>query len=335
MGMGFGAVTKAVEKSESRGSAGNFLSNIYWNDDRSGKGENYQKVLRFLTDDVIVAKFYEYVPGGKPNKEGKQFRREFIDPDSIRHIREMAEGDDPSDPGKWTGPLVFPELEGKPDFFKVNNIRLKNYAGVDKLATELAAERTVGLAVLREVETTRVDGKRRETVGDKLVKRTWTDKDEKEHEEEGPVYGVVRQSNKNFWGVFAGYFNKYDTICDRDYEITRNGNNKDTSYTIIPVDKDEELFSDDREELFEKLAERYSPPMTLREWVLKAASYEEAEKWVFWDREGGGSSKASAEDNGSSDRSDDESDEERKVEPPKGSSNDELKAKLLGYQKTK
>lgn len=52
-----------------------------------------------------------------------------------------------------------------------------------------------------------------------------------------PVIGLLRQGQGNFWSSFNGYYARYGTTLDRDYEITRVGASTDTKYTIIPEDK--------------------------------------------------------------------------------------------------
>lgn len=324
MGMGFGAVDKAIERGAASGGGGrgDYLPNIFWKDDRSGKGEKYKQVVRFLTDDVFVALFYEFVTGGKPNKEGKQYGREFVAVDSIRNIR--VDEDDP------TSDLVFPELQEERDFFIVNGIRLPDYRGNLKPAKDLAMERTIGLAVLREAKAENVDGRRREVVTDKIRHDEWETSDGEKKSEDRLQFGLVRQSNKNFWNIMSGYFARYGTICDRDYEITRKGNDKNTQYTIVPLDPIRDL------ETQEDLDKRYGEhlPITLRDWMVKAARYEEADQWVNWKKYNAEDGSDDSESNSRS-GSDAEVQEERSVKAPTGASGGgDLEKELLGYKRT-
>lgn len=56
-----------------------------------------------------------------------------------------------------------------------------------------------------------------------------------------PSIGIVSQSVSNFWGNLNGYFVRYGTTIDRDYEITRVGKDQTTHYTVIHCDKVEGL----------------------------------------------------------------------------------------------
>lgn len=330
MGMGFGAVDKAIERGAAKGGGGrgDYLPNIFWKDDKSGKGEQYRRVVRFLTDDVFVALFYEYVIGGRPNKDGKQFGREFVAVDSIRDLKYEDEGH------PKFGELVFPELQEEKDFFLSNDIYLPDYKGVKKPAKDIANERTIGLAVLREVRAENVGGRRREIVSDAIEHREWEDSDGNKKEEDRIRYGLVRQANKNFWSVLSGYYARYGTICDRDYEITRKGNGKDTQYIIVPLDKDPDL------ETPEQLAERYSPPVSLRDWMVKAARYEEADAWVNWSADDKDSGSSSGDDSGDNSReqnsrgASEDREERGNVRKPSGASDGDLEKELMGYKRT-
>lgn len=51
-----------------------------------------------------------------------------------------------------------------------------------------------------------------------------------------PIVGIVSQAPSNFWFYFYSRFEKYGTITDRDWEITRWGDDKNTKYTADPLE---------------------------------------------------------------------------------------------------
>lgn len=193
---GIGAVQESIQRAKERQQQSNSRSANYfrWKD-----GD--KKILRFLTDDVVTADFYEYVIGadGKPH--------DFLySPDVFDGAEDfvLKYGGKQHESG-LSGPLVAPKT----------------------------IERTVGLAVLRkEVSSPKgsqvVDDIYDQEVGDKKLKSRW--------------FGIVKQSQGNFWySLINGYASRYGTICDRDYEITRDGAGLDTKYSIVPLDPDPDL----------------------------------------------------------------------------------------------
>lgn len=49
---------------------------------------------------------------------------------------------------------------------------------------------------------------------------------------------LVTQAGKNFWDNLLPIAIKYGTLCDRDYEVVRQGAGTDTNYVFIPQDRD-------------------------------------------------------------------------------------------------
>jgi hypothetical protein len=99
-----------------------------------------------------------------------------------------------------------------------------------------------------------------------------------------PVIGIVRQGTKNFWPQPRAYYQRYGTLRDRDYEITRRGDNLDTAYTVIPCDPLE----------IPNIDERYAKFIPDLEEILTRMSSQE-----FYDKhlrgEGGGTETSTAE----------------------------------------
>ena len=251
MAIGMGAVEKTAERQASGGGGGGqFLQSIYWQDKPTSSQEDREKVLRFLTDDIVTAKVYAFVKGG-PRHTG----RDFVAPGSLI--------DDDGTPNfDWV-----PEAR---DYFLENNIMIPDYNGKPTPAEKYAREQAFGLVVVRE-EVPNPEG-RGTIVRDKIVKREW-EKDGEVKSYEGPIYGFVKQGFPNFWQVLVGFYNRYGTLTDRDYVITRKGNDKNTKYHIVPLDKDPAL------ETPEQLAEAYDPPQDLSDLMKRMSDYEQAQRW--------------------------------------------------------
>lgn len=241
---GFGAVQEAIDRSAERGQGGGFLRTLVWKDDRDGKGELYRHTLRFLTDDVVPCEIYEFIPC-KDNK-----KRDFIIPPN------------------------------GPDVVKESGIRVPQFGNKNNLIEPKAKNVSLGIAVLREEVSEMVDGRRVLSYKDKMETVSY-EKDGQQVEETRPMYVLVKQSNKNFWGIVGGYWGRYGTITDRDYDITRNRNDKDTNYTIIPCDPIDGLKTE------EEVSKAYDPPITLESIIKDLSSPERARKLLLGDSEGG------------------------------------------------
>lgn len=161
------------------------------------------KIVRFLTDDIITANFYEYVVDAR---------------------------------GKFQNFLYSPEVfgEGTEDFVKKYGGKCYEKGNSGPLVEPKLIERTAGIAVLRK-EISKPGGSGTEivdytediTVGDQQFKARW--------------FGIIRQAKRNFWDQLSSLGMRYGTLCDRDYEIKRTGSKLDTTYSIIPLDPDPEL----------------------------------------------------------------------------------------------
>lgn len=207
-----------------------------------------KKIVRFLTDEVITTDWYDFVV----NKDGKNV-------------------------GSFPNPL---QVGWNEDF-------VQKYGGLNSekneekqtiLVPAKAREKTVGVAVVRKEVPVTIDGRTIQGVGDL----------DDEVEVEGKKYPsrnfvVISQSYKNFWATIVGYFSRYATACDRDYEITRVGSGTDTTYTIIPCDPIDGLRTVEEVQKFygygTKRADddverfRYCP-QTLPEWIKNQANEE-------------------------------------------------------------
>lgn len=104
-------------------------------------------------------------------------------------------------------------------------------------------KREVGFAVAVWREPVKQDGK-----------VVFVDKTEQiEVEENGqkvtktvPWVGVIQQAPRNFWSFFWAAYDKYGTLRDRDYSVTRRGSGMETSYTAFQEDPVEIAHIEDR-----------------------------------------------------------------------------------------
>lgn len=307
MAIGMGAVEKTAEKQASGGGGGGaYLQSIYWQDKANSSQDDREKVVRFLTDDIVTAKVYGFVKGG-PKHTG----RDFIAPGSL-----VDEDGTPN----------FDWVPDARDYFLETGAMIPDFNGKPTPADKLAKEQAFGLVVLREEVQAEVDGRRRNIVQDKIVHREW-EKDGETKSYDGPVYGFVKQGFPNFWQTLVGFYNRYGTLTDRDYVITRKGNDKNTKYHIVPLDKDPEL------ETPEQLKERYEPPQDLSDLMKRMADYDQAKEWF--------EARPSSNDNsGSSDSGSSESsakgsapaETEEKVHLPSGGAAGDMRSRLQGFR---
>jgi hypothetical protein len=108
------------------------------------------------------------------------------------------------------------------------------------------SQRLYALAVVRE--PVMVDGKQTYRDATRTVTRK-SDGGEVSTEEKRIV--VVNMGKKNFFDPLSAYANRYGTILDRDYEITRHGDQLDTTYLIIPEDQQQATKADGTVEVYD------------------------------------------------------------------------------------
>lgn len=277
---GFQAVQEAIDRSQQRGQGGGgFLPYLIWKDDSKGEGKLFEKTVRFLTDEVVPCEVYEFIPC----KDGKM--RDFIVPSSVG-------------------------IEG-PDIVEESGILVPQFNNKNNLVKPRKRSVTFGIAAVREERSEIVDGRRTLTYHDKYEKYSY-EKDGKTIEGERQVFGLLKQSNSNFWSTVAGYWSRYGTITDRDYVITRKGNGVDTNYTIIPCDPIPELRDP------EDIQKHYKPPVEFKSIIEELASPERAERLLLG---------KSGEQNSQSNQG--ESPKEDKVDTPNDTEFSDFRRQLL------
>lgn len=302
-----------MEKAQSSG-GGSFRRLDYFN---LKDGESI--VVRFLTDEPLTVDFYEYVfdVKGKPQN--------FV-------VAPDLHADDSS----WNGQ----------DWVKKYNGRSKDKGLTGEWCEPKARERTVALAVARE-EAPREEGQGKVAIRyrDKLVTiKAKEGKDGPEKEYPGRQFLVVKQAYKNFWSQLIAYYHENETICDRDFKITRVGGGTETVYNIIPKREDEDFDikelqarygygtgkTVEGEELTENHPDRFLYcPMTLEEWAEDHASEKRVRHFLVGDDDKDESKKGdnSPTQSGSSLRSGD--DEAQAASPPEASQElSDLRARL-------
>ena len=108
------------------------------------------------------------------------------------------------------------------------------------------SQRLYALAVVRE--PVMVDGKQVFRDASRTVTRK-TDGGEVSTEEKRIV--VVNMGKKNFFDPLSLYANRYGTILDRDYEITRHGDGLETTYLLIAEDPQQAVTADGSVEIYD------------------------------------------------------------------------------------
>ena len=251
MRTGFGAVNKSLEEAKARQAQG-FAGKLNYFTLKDGES----KTVRFLTDEVLTTRFYEYVV----NNQGK-----FTD---FIQATDLHDGAGEDWVLKYGGKQHEDVMRGP-------------------LVTPTSKERSVGLVVLREENPREIDGRVKISYQDHLYEITVNG-------ENYPArwFGILKQSHQLFWNQMSGYHHEYGTICDRDYKIRRVGSQLDTSYQIIPRDPDADF---DIQRLQEDYGygrtvdpatiksdpERFLYcPQTLIEWAEYYAGEERAKYWL-------------------------------------------------------
>ena len=210
-----------------------------------------KKVLRFLADDVITEEMYDFIV----DKTG-----------STKHFLV-----DPSDPGRL-------------DRYRAPSpgIGWRNLPRSSKFEPPKARMIGAAVAVLRQ-EVPGPDGRM-------VVEDVIFDKEVNEQNLQARHFGIVTQGMPNFWRqLIKGYFKRYGTLTDRDYEITREGASLDTTYNIVPLDVDPDLDSPDKVRAFyfygqpwdENDPQRFLKcPMTTVEWAKYYSSEDRHRHWL-------------------------------------------------------
>lgn len=212
-----------------------------------------QKVLRFLTDDVLTENFVEFIVDN--TGETKNFMIPPADPNILDRYR-VPEG-----------------VAGYPIGWRRN-------PKTQKIEDPKPRKIGVGIAVLRkhpdtpggQVEDYLYD---QEIEGTNYLSRT---------------FGIVQQSVSNFWHTLAvSCFKLYGTICDRDYLIERTGEGLDTKYSIIPLNPDPDLDTVQKVQQFYFYGNQWNPedperflkcPQTLTQWAEYFSGEERFKHWL-------------------------------------------------------
>lgn len=153
---------------------------------------------------------------------------------------------------------------------------------------------------------------------DKVTEVEVTDKDGKPTGEIRlqKEYVIVNFAHKNYFSGLAAYYSEHDTVCDRDYRVTRVGTGTETTYAHVSLDQTPNLMPGT-----EKWQERYLDDLAARgidleEIVLEKASDEYYAKFfdpskTYVESEDG---KATVAEDTSSSPSEPDEDEKAKME---------------------
>lgn len=240
MQTGLSSLKTAVENSKNRGSfSGGRLDYLSWKD-----GDVH--VVRFLTDDVVTAKFHEFTitaSGGLAT---------FIIDDEKGDLVPKYATESPETGGG---------VGWRRDF--------KTKQPADRKPREL----TVGIAVVRDLVPR--DG------GGFDVEDIVAEQDVDGTNFPARSFVLIQQSTSNFWKQMIGFVDLYGTICDRDYRIRRLGKGIDTEYAITPLDKDEALVDPEKVRKFYGYGKKWDDedpdrflfcPETMPQWVERFSS---------------------------------------------------------------
>lgn len=209
-----------------------------------------KKILRFLADDMLIEDVYDFIM----DNQGKM-KTFMVDPDDPHRLQ------------RYMSPS--PGIGWKQDFKTRQLVEPKTR----KIGACVAVLRT---EVVRDGKTVIEDEVYDKTIDDVTYQMR--------------TFGVVNQSLPNFWHPMAkGFARRYGTICDRDYEITRDGNGIDTKYSIIPLDPDPDLDTPEKVAAFYFYGQPWDKedplrflkcPMTTVEWAQYYSSEERHKHWL-------------------------------------------------------
>lgn len=285
------------------GSAGSFTGKLGYCNWKEGES----KVLRFVTDvdDVLTVKFYEWIVDNQ---------------------------------GKSQNFIVAPDLyDGGPDWVKEYGGKMREKGLTGDLVDPFPRERTVAIAVLQEEDPQEVNGKTVIRYRDAI----------EEIEYKGEKYPsrqfvIIKQALRNFWQPLVGFYDEYDTICDRPYKITRVGARTDTTYQVVPKTPEPGDF-DYKEHLanygYGEVRDENDPdrflfcPQTLMEWAEYYCS-EDRVKFFLGDPKDRPQKKETEEvasSNGTGPVTE-ESDEAQASPPPEGGDFSDLRARLRKHR---
>ena len=251
--VGLQAVKSAINEGKARAAAGpggNFstkLDYFSWKDGDS-------KIVRFLTDDLIVAPFVDRIIC--TNGKTMDF---LIDPDNN----------------------LVKKYGGKAKDFKTG-----------ELVEPKQIRRGVGVAVLRDEKP--LPGQTYPGGGQKTEVVDYTyNKDVGGTQFPARWFGIIKQAPGNFWETLVmGISERYGTICDRDYVIKRLGGGLDTKYSFTPLDPVDELRDLDAVKAFYGYGKPWNPedpnrflycPQTLDEWAEYYGGEERISHWLGGD----------------------------------------------------
>jgi hypothetical protein len=114
--------------------------------------------------------------------------------------------------------------------------------------------------------------------GDEIVE----EKDDKGVVKRKPFVGIVQQAPKNFWSKFTMPLKHFGTLIDRDYEIQRSGDDKNTDYHVWACEP-VEIEPPEGEEDWRKVYENYTPD--LGEYLERKGSKEYYARFLHGDQD--------------------------------------------------
>jgi hypothetical protein len=249
------AIEEGKRKSDAARSAASGKSLQYFNWRPGDK-----KIIRFINDDYITEYFYDFILDRTGNT--KNF---MVDPSDrerlFRYINRQTGVGMRRNPKTMV--LEEPQLPTP---------EAKGPGAPRKMAVCVAVLRT---EVRRE--------------GKLVIEDYLYDRDDNGTAFPARYFGIVQQSISNFWHtLIVSCHARYGTLCDRDYEVTREGEGFDTKYSIIPLPEVPELTDTEMVKKFYGYGDPWDAndphrylkcPMTTHEW---AEYFSGEERYRFW-----------------------------------------------------
>lgn len=246
---GLSAVRESLEKAKAKASSQSSQRGLNYFSWKDGE----KKIVRFLTDDdILTGRFYEFVQGNDGRPHDFLYAPDILGEGTEDFV--LKYGGKSFERG-MSGPLVEPKLK----------------------------ERIIGLGVLRE-EVPNPSG------SGLIVRDHIYDIDVNGTTYQARWFGLVKQATGNFWTHLLHAASRYgDTICNRDYEITREGSNLETKYHIIPLDPDPDLKDVETVQKYygygkpwdDSDPDRYLYcPQTIRQWAEGYAGEDRVKYWL-------------------------------------------------------
>ena len=299
MKTGLDAVRESIERAKAKAQSqlpSRGLNYFSWKD-----GE--KKILRFLTDEIITAQFYEFICGNDGRPHDFLYSPDVFGQGSEDFV--VKYGGKSFERG-LSGPLVDPRLK-------------ERTVAIAALRAEIPSAAGRGLTTIDHTYDQEVDGK--------SYKSRW--------------FGIVKQATGNFWSDLIYVAERYDgSLCKRDWEVTREGGGLDTKYHFIAMDPDPDLKEIDQVQKFYGYGKEMPSddpdrflfcPQTLDQWAKNYAGEDRVKFWLT-SKENGQPINTSGMDEFAAGTTHNPNPDEAQAQPPSATEFADLKDRLSRYK---